>query len=174
MHHNTNSRTIIQITKKCTHTNTRLAVCVLTHTCGARTIDQILWAGRAEKGEGLPLMTKFQMGPIPRVCFTPIAISSHRGTIGRLGELLLMLDNLMKWNFNAMARSRVINGIVYRASPVIIKYKPLQSKAGHVHFASVYGSPCLIFPIMTGVLYIPYITPTPIAFLCNSSKSDTG
>ncbi len=45
---------------------------------------------------------RFQIGPselsfsqrqsrIPRARFTPIAISSHWGTIGRLGELILML-----------------------------------------------------------------------------------
>ncbi len=50
---------------------------------------------------------RFQIGPselsfsqrqsrIPRVRFTPIAISSHWGTIGRLGELILMLKNLIK------------------------------------------------------------------------------
>ena len=34
--------------------------------------------------------------------FIPNAISSYWGTIGRLGELILMLENLMKWNFHAM------------------------------------------------------------------------
>lgn len=56
---------------------------------------------------------RFQIGPselsfsqrrsrIPRARFTPIAISSHWGTIGRLVELILMLKNLIKWNFHAM------------------------------------------------------------------------
>ena len=39
---------------------------------------------------------------IPRAWFTPITISSHWGTIGRLGELILMLKNLIKWHFHAM------------------------------------------------------------------------
>uniref|UniRef100_A0A8C9XS39 B30.2/SPRY domain-containing protein n=1 Tax=Sander lucioperca TaxID=283035 RepID=A0A8C9XS39_SANLU len=50
---------------------------------------------------------RFQIGPselsfsqrqsrIPRARFTPITISSHWGTIGRLGELILMLKNLIK------------------------------------------------------------------------------
>ena len=33
---------------------------------------------------------------IPGGCFTPNAISSYWGTIGRLGELILMLENLIK------------------------------------------------------------------------------
>uniref|UniRef100_A0A8C9XFQ8 ATP-binding cassette, sub-family C (CFTR/MRP), member 12 n=1 Tax=Sander lucioperca TaxID=283035 RepID=A0A8C9XFQ8_SANLU len=39
---------------------------------------------------------------IPRARFTPITISSHWGTIGRLGELALMLKNLIKGHFHAM------------------------------------------------------------------------
>ena len=63
--------------------------------------DQILWAGQAEKGE-LTLTTKIpnrffqRLKSIPSVRFTPNAISSYWGTIGRLEGLILMLKNLIK------------------------------------------------------------------------------
>ena len=38
----------------------------------------------------------------PRAWFTPIENSSHWGTKGRLGELILMLNNLLKWSFHVM------------------------------------------------------------------------
>ena len=39
---------------------------------------------------------------IPTARFTPNVISTYLGTIGRLGELILMLENLIKWHFHAM------------------------------------------------------------------------
>ena len=72
---------------------------------------QILWAGKAEKGEVTwPLMTtngaKFEIGAselsffkgiagylLPSACY---AIASYWGTIGRLGEVILMSENLIK------------------------------------------------------------------------------
>ena len=56
-----------------------------------------------------------------------------------------------------MASSCVISGIMYRTSPVIIENKPLQGEAGPV-LSGLFALSGLIFPIMTGVLYIiPYI-----------------
>jgi hypothetical protein len=40
---------------------------------------------------------------VPSARFTPNNISSYWGSIGRLGELILMLENLRKWPyFHAM------------------------------------------------------------------------
>ena len=66
MRHNTNSRTVIQIKKVY---NTCVTVCVVTHTHthtwrshGRISLaGQILWAGKAEKGEvASPLMTTYR------------------------------------------------------------------------------------------------------------------
>ena len=50
---------------------------------------------------------------------------------------------------------------MYRTSPVIVENKPLQGEARQLRYASVgvmFALSGLIFPIMTGVLYIiPYI-----------------
>ena len=62
---------------------------------------QILSASKAEKGN----VTWPHMGPasifskasrIPRARFTQNASFSHWGTIGRLGELIFMIENLIK------------------------------------------------------------------------------
>ena len=72
---------------------------------------QIIWAGKAERGEVTVLLVTIQgedfktehlsfhflkSGEEPRAWFTPIKMSSHWGTKGRLGELILMLNNLLK------------------------------------------------------------------------------
>ena len=60
--------------------------------------------------------------------------------------------------FLVLASSRVISGIMYRTSPVIVENKPLQGEARHLRCLSVFALSGLIFPIMTAVLYIiPYL-----------------
>jgi hypothetical protein len=68
---------------------------------------QILWAGKAEKGEvASPLMTTYgENSKMARLSFffhaysdlfTPNEMSSYWGSIGWLEELILMLENLRK------------------------------------------------------------------------------
>ena len=40
----------------------------------------------------------FKGGAVFSACFTPNVISSYWGTIGRLGELIFLLENLIKWD----------------------------------------------------------------------------
>ena len=107
MRHNTNSRSY-------PNKKQHLRVCNDTHThvtlAGSQLIVSL--AGQAEKGEVTwPLMTtygarsqidEFELSffqrqiKISTARFTPNAIFSYWGTIGRLGELILMLENLIK------------------------------------------------------------------------------
>ena len=51
----------------------------------------------------------------------------------------------------------VISGIMYR-TPVLIENKPRQGEARALRFSVLFALSGLIFPIMTGLLYIiPYI-----------------
>ena len=101
MRHNTNSRTVVQITKKYT---TFVAHCLI---CGPNSLG-----GQSREGEVTwPLMTtngaKFEIGASELSFFkggagylvlvlhlTPFLATG--GTIGRLGELIFMLENLIK------------------------------------------------------------------------------
>ena len=40
---------------------------------------------------------------MPRARFKPNEISSYWGSIGRLGELILMLENLMPWDLKMVS-----------------------------------------------------------------------
>ena len=99
-------------------------MCVFTHTqtdtCGTRTVvancliggpNSLGGQGRERGGNLLPYDDIWGHIPnqrawasifskasrIPSARFTPNASFSHWGTIGRLGELILMLENLLKW-----------------------------------------------------------------------------
>ena len=60
--------------------------------------------GQAEKGE-VTCVWAFLFSKAAKdtyYSFTPNAILSYWGTIGRLGELILIFENLIKWKFHAM------------------------------------------------------------------------
>ena len=98
---------------------TSVTVCVITHShkhaCGARTFVAHCLIGRPnslgrqgkERGGACPLMmtygATFQIIPfflnasrIPSGCYSPNANFSHFETRGRIGELILMFENLIK------------------------------------------------------------------------------
>ena len=103
MRHNTNSRTVIQITKKCT-TLFFFFTYSPTHVALTRRSSLSHWwakfSGRAKQRKGRkpgPLWwqmgtnSKSDRGRLPIARFTSNTISSHWGSIGRLGDIILML-----------------------------------------------------------------------------------
>ena len=72
----------------------------------------LLWKyQRRQRTQCISLFIKYtflfsKTSKIPTARFTPNVISSYVGTIGRLGELKLVLKNLIKWDFHAMGPLR--------------------------------------------------------------------
>ena len=54
---------------------------------------------------------------MPSARFTPNEISCYLGSIGRLGELIVMLENLRKLNFHAMGSLKYLILIRVRLYP---------------------------------------------------------
>jgi hypothetical protein len=87
---------------------------------------------------------------MPSARFTPDKISSYWGSIGRLGELILMLENLRKWNFHVMGSLRVL----YLFFPLCLSL-----------FPPLYLWYPLIFSFGISSFLFFYLYPTPLLLL---------
>ena len=104
---------------------------------------------------------------IPSARFTANAISSHWGTMGRLGEPILMLENLIKGHFHAMG-PLIVDAVFLWSWAAWMWICALRLRAFTVicTVKSWYEitTPYFIPPVKGGGLYVPGKFPVPATF----------